>query len=78
MRRGQVEVMLIAFDHDGNILNMVNKRSKLALDPKVYMATQAVGMQIHEEIDVPARRSVSAHGNLRSEFRALRHAWRLH
>ena len=54
VRHGHIEVMLIAFDHDGNILNIVKKRSKLALEPKVYMATQAVGMQIHEEIDVPA------------------------
>jgi len=54
VRHGHIEVMLIAFDHDGNILNIVRKRSTLALEPKVYMATQAVGMQIHEEIDVPA------------------------
>lgn len=53
-RHGYIEVMLIAFDHDGNILNIVRKRSKLAMEPKVYMATQTVGMQIHEEIDVPA------------------------
>ena len=52
MRHGHIEVMLIAFDYDGNILNIVKKGSKLALEPKVYMATQAVGMQIHEEIDV--------------------------
>jgi VWFA-related protein len=54
VRHGHIEVMLIAFGHDGNILNIVRKRSKLALEPKVYTATQASGMQIHEEIDVPA------------------------
>jgi hypothetical protein len=53
VRHGNIEVMLIAFDHDGTILNIVKKRSKLALDPKVYAATQAVGLQIHEDIDVP-------------------------
>jgi hypothetical protein len=45
--------MLIAFSPDGNILNIVRKRSNLTMDPKVYEATQQVGMQIHEEIDVP-------------------------
>ena len=52
-RRGHIEVMLIAFDREGNILNIVKKRSKLAMDAKVYRATQQVGMQIREEIDVP-------------------------
>jgi hypothetical protein len=45
--------MLIAFDHDGKILNILKRSSKLAMDPKVYAATQTVGLQIHEEIDVP-------------------------
>jgi hypothetical protein len=52
-RRGRIEIMLIAFGPGGNILNMVRKRSNLAMDSKVYEATQQVGMQIHEEIDVP-------------------------
>jgi len=53
VRRGHIEVMLIAFDHDGEILNILKRRSKLSMDPKVYSATQAVGLQIHEEIDLP-------------------------
>jgi len=53
VRHGNIEVMLIAFDHDGTILNIVKNRSKLVLDRKVYAATQAVGLQIHEDIDVP-------------------------
>ena len=52
-RRGRIEIMLIAFSPDGDILNIVRKRSNLTMDPKVYEATQQVGMQIHEEIDVP-------------------------
>ncbi|HEY6385852.1 MAG TPA: VWA domain-containing protein [Candidatus Acidoferrum sp.] len=52
-RRGHIEIMLIAFSPDGNILNILKKRSNLMMDPKVYEATQQVGMQIHEEIDVP-------------------------
>jgi VWFA-related protein len=53
VRHGHIEIMLIAFDHDGTILNIVKKRSKLTLDPKVYATTQGVGLQIHEDIDVP-------------------------
>ncbi len=53
VRHGHIEVMLIAFDHDGKILNILKRRSKLAMDTKVYAATQAVGLQIHEEIDLP-------------------------
>jgi hypothetical protein len=52
-RRGRTEIMLIAFSPDGNILNIVKKRSNLTTDAKVYEATRQVGMQIHEEIDVP-------------------------
>ncbi len=52
-RRGRIEIMLIAFSPDGDILNIVRKRNNLTMDPKVYEATQQVGMQIHEEIDVP-------------------------
>ncbi len=52
-RHGHIEVMLIAFDNDGKILNIVKKRSKLTMTPEVYEATRKFGMQIHEEIDVP-------------------------
>jgi VWFA-related protein len=52
-RHGRIEIMLIAFGPGGNILNIVRKRSNLTMDSKVYEATQQVGMQIHEEIDVP-------------------------
>jgi VWFA-related protein len=52
-RSGRIEVMLVAFSPNGDILNFVKKRSNLTMDPKVYEATRQVGMQIHEEIDVP-------------------------
>ena len=53
VRRGHIEVILIAFDHDGKILNILKRSSKLVMDTKVYAATQAFGLQIHEEIDLP-------------------------
>jgi VWFA-related protein len=53
-RSGRIEIMLVAFNPNGDILNFVKKRSNLTMDSKVYEATQQVGMQVHEEIDVPA------------------------
>lgn len=52
-RRGQIEVMLIAFDQEGKILNILKRRNKLMMDTKTYAATKSVGLQIREEIDVP-------------------------
>jgi hypothetical protein len=57
MRSGNIEIMLVAFGANGDILNFVKKRSNLKMDPKMYEATQQVGMQVHEEIDVPAGES---------------------
>jgi hypothetical protein len=48
-----IEIMLVAFGPNGDILNFVKKRSNLKMDSKMYEATQQVGMQVHEEIDVP-------------------------
>jgi hypothetical protein len=53
-RSGNIEIMLVAFGPSGDILNFVKKRSNPTMDPKMYEATQQVGMQIHEEIDVPS------------------------
>jgi VWFA-related protein len=52
-RNGRVEIMLVAFSPNGDILNFVKKRSNLTMESKVYEATQQVGMQAHEEIDLP-------------------------
>jgi len=53
-RSGNIEIMLDAFGPSGDLLNFVKKRSSLTMDPKVFEATQQVGMQVHEEIDLPA------------------------
>ncbi|MGC1903511.1 MAG: VWA domain-containing protein [Candidatus Acidiferrum sp.] len=52
-RSGDIEIMLVAFGPSGDILNVVKKRSNLKMNSEVYIATQQVGMQVHEEIDVP-------------------------
>lgn len=53
-RHGRIEVMLIAYDHDGNVLNILRRKSPIAMEPKMYEATRKMGLQVHEEIDVPA------------------------
>jgi VWFA-related protein len=53
-RRGNVEVRLIAYDHDGKPLNMVSKKSGIVVVQQVYEELRRVGLQVHQEIDVPA------------------------
>ncbi|MFZ1008297.1 MAG: VWA domain-containing protein [Candidatus Sulfotelmatobacter sp.] len=52
-RRGNVEVMVVAYDRDGKPLNSVVTKGELALPPKVYAEVLKAGLQIHKEIDVP-------------------------
>ncbi len=52
-RRGNVEVMLIAYDREGKPLNYVVTKGELVLQAKVYASLLQVGLQIHKEIDVP-------------------------
>jgi VWFA-related protein len=53
-RRGNVEVRLIAYDRDGKPLNMVSKKSGIVVVQQVYEELRRVGLQVHQEIDVPA------------------------
>lgn len=52
-RRGNLEVALVAYDHDGNILNWIVRSMNMSLKPQLYAAFQQGGVQLHEEIDVP-------------------------
>lgn len=52
-RHGNIEVMLVAYDHEGKPLNFVVAKGELVLQPNVYAALLKVGLQIHKEIDVP-------------------------
>jgi hypothetical protein len=45
--------MLVAYDREGNIFNIVKRKSGLALEPKVFQAIQTVGLQLREETDIP-------------------------
>ncbi len=50
---GEIEVMLVAYDREGKVLNILKRKSELALEAKVYERVQATGLRAHEEIDVP-------------------------
>jgi hypothetical protein len=53
VRHGKIEAMLVAYDRDGKPLNLVAKKSKILLQPSAYTAVQKIGLQLHQEIDVP-------------------------
>jgi VWFA-related protein len=53
VRRGNIEVMLVAYDQDGVLLNSFRKKSEILLEPKAYLEVMHVGLQMHREIDVP-------------------------
>ncbi len=53
VRSGTIEVALIAYDYDGKVLNVINQKLPISIKPEVYPALQRVGLQLHEEIDLP-------------------------
>ena len=53
VRRGNIEVMLVAYDREGKLLNSLRRRSEIVLDQKAYLEVMRVGLQIRGEIDVP-------------------------
>ena len=53
VRHGDIEIMMVAYDHLGKPLNMIIKRAGIVLKPDVYKSMQKVGLQIKSEIDVP-------------------------
>jgi len=50
----RIELMIIAYDGDGQLLNWVIRKPRISLPPKVYDSVKQIGLQIREEIDVPA------------------------
>ena len=53
IRRGAIEVMLVAYDTEGNLLNAVAGTSEIQIPEKDYATVQRGGLQIHRDIDVP-------------------------
>lgn len=54
-RDGNIEIMLVAYDQQGEPLNLVVSRSEIRIPAKDYGNVQKGGLQIHKEIDVPRR-----------------------
>jgi VWFA-related protein len=53
IRRGNIEVMLVAYDADGAIVNVFRKKSEIVLNPQMYAEVMRIGLQMHREMDVP-------------------------
>lgn len=52
-RSGALEVAVIAYDSDGKALNAISKKIPIRLGPDLLAKMQRVGLQLHEEIDLP-------------------------
>jgi len=53
VKHGRLEVLLVAYDRSGKIVNISKRTSRLALPPKDLPTLQAKGLPLHLEIDVP-------------------------
>jgi VWFA-related protein len=53
VRSGNIQVALIAYDNDGKALKAVTRKVPIHLQPDVFATLQQVGLQLHEEIDLP-------------------------
>jgi VWFA-related protein len=52
-RHGNIEIMLVAYDREGEPLNLVVGRSEIRIPAKDYASVRRGGLQIHKEIDLP-------------------------
>jgi VWFA-related protein len=53
VHHGNIEVMVVAYDRRGALLNSFRKKSEIVLDPKAYQEVMQVGLQMRRELDVP-------------------------
>ena len=63
-RHGNLEVTLVAYDHDGKTLNWLVRSMNMSLKPDLYAAFERGGVQLHEEIDVPKATFSCAQGSM--------------
>ncbi|MGC1484704.1 MAG: VWA domain-containing protein [Candidatus Acidiferrum sp.] len=54
VRRGHIEVMIVAYDPNGKPLNLMVAKYGVALPPQAYVDAQQQGLQVRGEIDVPS------------------------
>ncbi len=53
VRHGNIELALVAYDHEGKPLNWLFRSIRTSLKPELYASVQKTGAQFHQEIDVP-------------------------
>jgi VWFA-related protein len=53
LRHGHLEEMVVAYDKDGRILNLAKQESNLTIGPEDYLKLRTIGVQLHQDIDVP-------------------------
>jgi len=53
VKHGRLEVILVAYDRNGKIIDISKRTSRLAIPPKDFPLLQAKGLPLHLEIDVP-------------------------
>jgi VWFA-related protein len=53
VKHGRLEVILVAYDRTGKIINIAKRTSRFALPPKDLPELQTKGLPVHLEIDVP-------------------------
>jgi VWFA-related protein len=54
VRHGNVELSLVAYDHEGKPLNWLFRSIRTSLKPELYASVQKTGARFHQEIDVPS------------------------
>ena len=53
VRHGNVELAMVASDHDGKPLNWIVRELHLTIKPQSYSSVQKTGIKLYEDIDVP-------------------------
>lgn len=53
VRHGNVELALVAYDHDGHALNWLFRAITTSLKPEIYPLVLKTGAIFHQEIDIP-------------------------
>ena len=48
-----IEIALIAYDYEGKALKTIRQKLPVHIRPDAYQSLQRVGLQLHEEIDLP-------------------------
>src|SRR5215469_4271920 len=50
----RIEIAVVVYDLNGNPVNSIVKAEDISLNPQLYAAFAKVGVQLHEDIDVPS------------------------